>query len=125
MAASLRIEIFPRDLDTTVIFYQSVLAFTLERDERLAEISYVALRRDGIRIGARQITEPVSRDARRLPAGTEIVFEVDDLHAERDRILAAGYELAEDLTARSWGLTDLRLLDPDGYYLRLTTHDHP
>lgn len=121
MAASLRIEIFPRDLDATVTFYQSALAFTLERDERLAEISYVALRRDGIRIGARQITEPVSRDARRLPAGTEIVFEVDDLHAERDRILAAGYELDEDLTARSWGLTDLRLFDPDGYYLRLTT----
>ena len=30
-------------------------------------------------------------------------------------------QLAEDLTARSWGLTDLRLFDPDGYYLRLTT----
>jgi predicted enzyme related to lactoylglutathione lyase len=122
MAASLRIEIFPSNLDTTVTFYQSVLAFILERDERLAEIPYVALRRDGIRIGARQTTEPVSRDTRRLPAGTEIVFEVDDLHAERERILAAGYQLAEDLTARSWGLSDLRLFDPDGYYLRLTTH---
>jgi predicted enzyme related to lactoylglutathione lyase len=122
MAASLRIEIFPSDLDTTVAFYQSALAFTQERDERLAETPYVALRRDGIRIGARQSAEPVSRDARRLPAGTEIVFEVDDLHAERERILAAGYELAEDLTARSWGLADLRLFDPDGYYLRLTTH---
>jgi lactoylglutathione lyase len=122
MAASLRIEIFPRDLDTTVTFYQAALAFTLERDERLAEIPYVAQRREGIRIGARQITDPVPRDARRLPAGTEIVLEVDDLDAERDRILAAGYELAEDLTARSWGLTDLRLFDPDGYYLRLTTH---
>jgi lactoylglutathione lyase len=121
MAANLRIEIFPNDLDATVTFYQSALAFTLERDERLAETSYVALRRDGIRIGARRVTEPVSRDARRLPAGTEIVLEVDDLDAERERILAAGYELAEDLTVRSWGLTDLRLLDPDGYYLRLTT----
>lgn len=89
----------------------AALAFALERDERLAEVPYVALRRDGIR-----------RDARRPPAGTEIVFEVGDLYAERDRILAAGYELAEDLTARSWGLTELRLLDPDGYYLRLTTH---
>jgi predicted enzyme related to lactoylglutathione lyase len=120
-AASLSIEIFPNDLDATVAFYQSALAFTLERDERTAEIPYIALRRDGIRIGARQVTELVPAAARRVPAGTEIVFEIEDLHAERARILAAGYDLAEDLTEQSWGLTDLRLFDPDGYYLRLTT----
>lgn len=39
---------------------------------------------------------------------------------ERDRVVAAGWSLAEDLTRRPWGLVDFRLLDPDGYYLRVT-----
>jgi hypothetical protein len=28
--------------------------------------------------------------------------------------------LAEDLQERPWGLTDFRILDPAGYYLRIT-----
>lgn len=122
MTASLRIEIFPADLGATVLFYRSALNFSLNRDERGAEVPYVALQRDGVRIGARQVTgQPSARAARRLPSGTEIVFEVEDLAAERARILGAGYQLDEDVTQRSWGLSDLRLYDPDGYYLRVTT----
>jgi lactoylglutathione lyase len=49
------------------------------------------------------------------------VIEVDDLTAERNAVVAAGYPLDVDLTARLWGLTDFRLLDPDGYYIRFTT----
>lgn len=50
----------------------------------------------------------------------EIFPAVDDVRAERDRVVAAGVELAEDLRAREWGLTDVRAHDPDGYYLRIT-----
>jgi catechol 2,3-dioxygenase-like lactoylglutathione lyase family enzyme len=53
MAAALRCEIFPADLDATVAFYVSVLGF-------------------------------------------------------------------EDLAGRPWGLRDFRLLDPSGYYWRVT-----
>jgi hypothetical protein len=42
--------------------------------------------------------------------------------------LAALYErcqaravVAEELTSRPWGLTDFRLADPDGYYIRVTS----
>jgi len=56
MAATLRCEIFPADLDATVGFYVSVLGFELVRDER----------------------------------------------------------------DRPWGLRDFRLLDPSGYYWRIT-----
>jgi len=30
--------------------------------------------------------------------------------------------LAEDLVEREWGLSDFRVTDPDGYYLRFTSH---
>ena len=49
------------------------------------------------------------------------MLEVDDLEAERDRVRAAGWPVDEDLTARPWGLRDFRVLDPGGYYWRITT----
>ena len=54
------------------------------------------------------------------PRQVELVLEVDDLEAARARVLDSGWALDEDLTARPWGLTDFRLLDPSGYYWRVT-----
>jgi lactoylglutathione lyase len=51
------------------------------------------------------------------------VLEVDDVTTERDQIAAAGWPLDEDLRDRPWGLTDFRLLDPAGYYLRVTSRE--
>lgn len=33
---------------------------------------------------------------------------------------AADWPLEEGLTSRPWGLSDFRLLDPHGHYLRIT-----
>jgi catechol 2,3-dioxygenase-like lactoylglutathione lyase family enzyme len=52
MAATLRCEIFPADLDATVAFYVSVLGFELVRDERDRPSPYVALARDTVQVGA-------------------------------------------------------------------------
>jgi lactoylglutathione lyase len=49
----------------------------------------------------------------------EIVLEVADVASERDRVVAAGWPLDEDLRERPWGLADFRILDPSGYYLRI------
>jgi len=49
------------------------------------------------------------------------VLEVEDLEADRARVAAAGWPVAEEITPRPWGLRDFRLLDPDGYYWRVTT----
>ena len=119
MDMTLRFEIFPADLDVTVGFYQRALGFQLTDDRRAED--YVALRRGAVRVGAVQTTLPNARAARRPQAGVELVLEVDDVVAERDRVLAAGWPLDEDLQDRSWGLRDFRILDPDGYYLRITS----
>jgi lactoylglutathione lyase len=49
-----------------------------------------------------------------------LVLEVDDVSAERARVARSHWPAEEDLTPRPWGLTDFRLLDPDGYYWRIT-----
>jgi catechol 2,3-dioxygenase-like lactoylglutathione lyase family enzyme len=119
MPTTLRVEIFPADLDATVIFYTTVLGFSLVTDQR-ATHGYVALERDHVRIGAAARRGPVVGEVHRPPTGVELVLEVDDIVEERDRVLAQGWPLEEDLCVRPWGLTDFRLLDPCGNYLRLT-----
>jgi lactoylglutathione lyase len=122
MGASLRCELFPADLDAAVRFYVQALGFTVSRDERSAAHPYVALERDQVRLGIGG-RPAVDQEQRRPPVGAELVLEVDDLDAEHDRVIAAGCALAEDLTRRPWGLRDFRLLDPSGYYWRITSRD--
>jgi lactoylglutathione lyase len=117
---TLRFEIFPDDLDATVDFYMRVLRFRLTADRRDQRDDYVSLQRGSVRVGAVRKVVPDVRAARLPPAGVELVLEVDDVVAERDRVTAAGWPLVEDLQDRPWGLKDFRILDPAGYYLRIT-----
>ena len=120
MALELRVELFSTDLDRFVDFYVGVLGFAVVSDRRRDDNGYVAVRRDGVRIGAVPAGRTVDREHRAVPVGTELVLECDDVRAERDRVVAAGWTLAADLESRPWGLTDFRVFDPDGYYLRFT-----
>jgi predicted enzyme related to lactoylglutathione lyase len=119
--ATLRIEIFPDDLDAFVDFYTRVLAFDLVSDRRTTDHPYAAVARDGIRIGAAPAWTPVERAARAVPTGVEIVIEVDDVDAEHDRVVESGWPLESDLRTRPWSLTDFRMYDPAGHYIRITS----
>jgi lactoylglutathione lyase len=121
MPTTVRCEIFPADLDATADFYVDVLGFRLARDERGTNVPYLALERDEVRLGAAQRPMPPRREPRRPPIGVELVLEVDDLLADRERVAAAGWPVTEEIASRPWGLRDFRLLDPDGYYWRITT----
>lgn len=122
MGASLRCELFPSDVDAAVSFYVRALGFTVKGDERSAARPYVALERDHVRLGISG-RPAVNQEHRRPPVGAELVLEVDNLDAEHDRVIAAGCALAEGLTLRPWGLRDFRVLDPSGYYWRITSRD--
>ena len=80
---------------------------------------YVWLRRDDVGLGLVE-RAAAGREAPAWRVAVEIVLEVDDVAAERDRVVAAGGKLADDLVTRPWGLTDFRLYDPDGNYWRVT-----
>jgi lactoylglutathione lyase len=121
LAAALRIEVFVADLDAFVDFYVRVLAFDLTDDRRTDDWPYAAVSRDGVRIGAARPWRDVDRTARDVPTGVEIVIEVDDVHADRARVTEAGWPLSAPLQQRPWGLTDFRVHDPDGHYLRITS----
>lgn len=125
MTATLRVELFPADLDAAVDFYVSVLGFSVVDDRRETDDPYAALVHGDVRLGLarRPEVEPQQRSDRAPEVGVELVLEVDDLDAAREQVAEGGWPVVEDLTLRTWGLRDFRLLDPSGYYWRLTTRE--
>ena len=131
MSASLRIELFPFDLEECVSFYTDILQFTLIKRTP----GYAYMQRDSIFIGldnshhTEQQLKHVNKEGRRPPAGVEIVLEVENVAAELDAVASKYYDaatlkswrlLGDGLKLQAWGLRDFRMLDPDGYYLRIT-----
>lgn len=122
---SLRLELFVGDMDAAIAFYSEVLGFELDRRES----GYASLRRGAVILGLGPVSKlPVeggyfTRDVAglRRGLGVEIVLEVDDLDAYHARVLASGHPIFEPLRERPWGLRDFRVVDPDGYYLRITS----
>jgi catechol 2,3-dioxygenase-like lactoylglutathione lyase family enzyme len=116
----LRLELFVDDLDASVAFYTGVLGFAVSR--RSAD--YVSLRRGLVTLGLGPIVKLGPTGHRAAPKGTgvEIVLELDsvaELVALHEECQVRGV-VAEALCLRPWGLRDFRLVDPDGYYLRVT-----
>ena len=122
MPASLRLEIFTSDYPRCIAFYSNILQFNIIRNEP----TYLYMNKGDIYLAALpDLSEEAMAEKaayRQPPRGVEIVFEVDDLDAERDHVVQKGWKLDNDIQLQPWGLKDFRLTDPDGYYLRITTH---
>ena len=122
---TLRLELFVSDMQKSVDFYTKVLGF-----ERLKSgPGYVPVRSGSVLIGLgpasglskkHHFNPEIQSDRRGL--GVEIVLEVDDVQRTFKQVEAAGYQgILSPVRKQSWGLTDFRIVDPDGYYLRITS----
>ena len=120
----LRLELFTRDLEAARRFYTEILSF------EVADVhadGYTVMEWGGVRIDLQPVehlrsdhpVRPGSQE--RVGLGIEIVLEVEDVIAARDRAVAGGWSLASALRERPWGATDFRVLDPDGRYVRITS----
>ena len=120
---SLRLELFVRDIDTSITFYRDILGFHVQRHEA----DYISLRSGTVILGLGPVAKlPVNAGyftqhklLSNPGVGVEIVLEVDNVHALYTHVQAAAYPITDPLMARPCGLTDFRLADPDGYYLRV------
>jgi catechol 2,3-dioxygenase-like lactoylglutathione lyase family enzyme len=125
----LRFELFVDDVEASVRFYGATLE--LLPPESWSPDGYVPLRAGAVTIGVQHYTKlPAEHHFNRVRlagprgVGVEIVIEVDDV----DRAYAFASPEAErhrgriePLAERSWGAKDFRLIDPDGYYVRVTS----
>jgi lactoylglutathione lyase len=111
--------LFVEDLERSVAFYRDVVGvpFKLEGD------GYVEFATQGARFGlydrnrlgelTGQGSEPPSSP------GGEVVFLVEDVDAEAERLRRAGATILSGPLDRAWGHRTLHLLDPDGFVVEL------
>jgi lactoylglutathione lyase len=119
----LRFELFVNDLETSLQFYKRVLGF----QSGVPSSEYVDVFLDSVEIGLCKMdllsdSHPLKTKTleERKGLGVEIVLVVDDLEAYYNRVLESQYPIAAPLQMQPWNLKDFRLLDPDGYYIRVT-----
>jgi lactoylglutathione lyase len=125
--ARFRLELFVEDVEVSTRFYVEALGFALER----REAGYAHLRRGDAELGLAAVMRLPERGegpgftreqvAAAHGAGVEIVLEVADLDEAAARVARAAYSIAEAPREQPWGRRDFRLVDPDGYYIRVTT----
>lgn len=121
-----RLELFVEDMRTAIGFYTGVLCFEVERHE---PGEYASLRSGEVVLGIGPISKLSEEGgyfgreiaSLRRGLGVEIVLEVDDIDEWHRCVSGSGYAVFEPLRERPWGLRDFRIVDPDGYYLRLTS----
>ena len=123
---SVRLELFVQDMDRAIDFYTRILRFTVLRRER----HYASLQNGSFILGLGSIDKlPFHGDyyfirpklSSDRGMGVEIVLEVDDVQAAYRYVQSSGYRINEPLQKQEWGLTDFRIVDPDGYYLHITS----
>jgi lactoylglutathione lyase len=123
---SFRIELFVDDLDASIRFYERALGFRVVR----IEADDASVERGGAVLGLGAVAKlPADGKgpgftrtwlAAVRGAGVEIVLEVPDVDAAWQTLERAGHTVVEPIRERPWGLRDFRVVDPDGYYLRIT-----
>ena len=119
-----RLELFVADLAASIDFYRRVLGFAPGEQQAdgytplaIGDV-YLSLNRRANLPNDHPIQATVGE---RLGRGIELVLEVNDIEAMHKRVRSAKWPLSGDLQHQPWGLTDFRVLDPDGYYWRITT----
>lgn len=114
-------EIYVRDISASERFYSQAIGLTTVRRHE----DFAVLASDAVKIhlcraeDAPDALVPVQGP---VGSGTEFCIVVSDIAAAYARARQSGYSILEHLTDQDWGKTDFRLLDPDGAYIRVTTH---
>ena len=120
----LQLELFVEDVERSAVFYTGVLGFQIEKRN---EDGYTALTRGdaAISLNKRQslpAEHPVqARPGEPLGRGIEVVLYVKDIQATYHGVVASAWPRSSELSPRPWGEQDFRVLDPDGYYLRISS----
>ena len=119
-----RFELFVEDIQRSSQFYENILEFVVTKRTK----EYIGLANDNVKIGLGAISDLPSNHPlclnnpdERKGVGIEIVLEVDDVAELYGKIRTFKYPISAPLMIQPWGLTDFRLVDPDGYYLRVTS----
>lgn len=120
--AGLRLELFVENVQKSTDFYLRVFDFHVGPDG--SDDYEMLVKGDALiafnRMDALGHDHPLRRRGdERLGRGVEIVLSVNDVDAAFE-VARRECQTISDLASRPWGLRDFRVVDPDGYYIRVT-----
>ncbi|NKL63601.1 glyoxalase (plasmid) [Rhizobium leguminosarum] len=120
----LTLELFVETTEKSLHFYQRVPGFEVQGS---ASVEYTMLK-NGDAVIAINSRSALSSDhplrieiGERVGLGVEIVLKVADVEDAYRTAKKSGWPVS-GLALQPWGLRDFRLVDPDGYYVRVTSH---
>ncbi|MBB3165522.1 VOC family protein (plasmid) [Rhizobium leguminosarum bv. viciae 248] len=119
----LSLELFAEAPETSIDFYRRVLGFASQGS---SSTEYTMLKNGDamIAINSRSVLStdhPLRIDTGQSAGlGVEIVLKVADVEGAYRTAKKSGWPVS-DLAVQPWGLRDFRLVDPDGYYVRVTS----
>ncbi|AJC80169.1 glyoxalase/bleomycin resistance protein/dioxygenase family protein [Rhizobium etli bv. phaseoli str. IE4803] len=116
-------ELFVEAPERSLDFYRRVLGFEIQGS---ASADYTMLTNGDAVISINPRSVLASDHPLRIETGEkaglgiEIVLSVADVDDAHRMAKVSGWPVS-DLALQPWGLSDFRLVDPDGYYLRVTS----
>ena len=119
-----RFNLSVKDLGQSAAFYVKALGFK----ELLKNPGHALLQRDTFILELKTgdlLWHPAlkdhSADDLTFGVGVELVLEVSDINHFHAHMQRADVVIEEPLKEQPWGTKDFRIVDPDGYYWRITT----
>ena len=118
----LRLELFVISVQESKDFYTRILAFD---EVSYQPAGYSVFRKGDVQIALQARSQlpddhplkPLNHE--RAGLGIEIVIEVNDLAAMYAHVQREKWPIADHLAERPWKSRDFRVIDPNGYYLRI------
>ncbi|REK53802.1 MAG: lactoylglutathione lyase [Geobacillus sp.] len=123
MTVNIRLELFVKDLQRSVDFYKNVIRLDLSSQNESSamfktENLNLLLTKEDV-ISSNHYFSEIKTSRKGM--GVEIILVVPDVQSYYQRICEMQIEVESELKQQEWGMTDFRLIDPDGYYLRITS----
>ncbi|RWQ73370.1 VOC family protein [Bacillus cereus] len=119
-----RLELFVDDLQRSIRFYEEILGFAFsKKNETSAMVKLedfaLLLTRDHILDKNHYLKKGGFNPKGK---GVEVIIVFDNIEQLYQHVLEKDYPVESNLKTQSWGMKDFRIVDPDGYYLRLTSY---
>lgn len=124
MSILFRVELYVKDIEESLNFYQNIVGLKLYgRNERCGRFNYDCF---SLLITAESTLEDDHYFNNRAKSdfkgnGVELIIVVDELETVYNRCLDNNYSIEVDIEKYPWDMRGFKIVDPDGYFLRITS----
>lgn len=119
-----RLELFVEDLQRSIRFYEEILGLIFSKKNESGAMvkleGFTLLLTPDYILDENHYLKKGSLTPK--GKGIEIIIVFDNIEQVYQHVLEEGYPVESNLKTQSWGMKDFRIVDPDGYYLRLTSY---